>query len=71
VLYESKYKIEKTLGLIAETLGKDRFVCVARELTKAHESIRTGPISQVIDQQALSSGKGEFTLVIAPQGYSF
>jgi len=71
VLYESKYKIEKTLGLIAEILGKDRFVCVARELTKAHESIRTGPISQVIDQQALSSGKGEFTLVIAPQGYSF
>ena len=40
---------------------------LARELTKSHESIITGRITEVMDQQSKSSGKGEFTLVIAPQ----
>lgn len=71
VLYESKYKIQKTLLLISEIMGEDRFVCLARELTKSHESILTGRIADVIEQQSKSSGKGEFTLVIAPQDYSF
>jgi len=71
VLYESKYKIQKTLLLISEIMGEDRFVCLARELTKSHESILTGRIAEVIEQQSKSSGKGEFTLVIAPQDYSF
>jgi len=52
-------------------MGEDRFVCLARELTKSHESILTGRIAEVIEQQSKSSGKGEFTLVIAPQDYSF
>jgi len=71
VLYESKYKIQKTLLLISEIMGEDRFVCLARELTKSHESILTGRITEVIEQQSKSSGKGEVTLVIAPQDYSF
>ena len=52
-------------------MGEDRFVSLARELTKSHESIMTGRITEVIDQQSKSSGKGEFTLVIAPKNYSF
>jgi 16S rRNA (cytidine1402-2'-O)-methyltransferase len=70
IFYESKYKFEKTLKLIQETLGGDRFVCMAREITKAHETIRTTKVSQLIDFFQTSSGKGEFTLVIAPEGYS-
>jgi 16S rRNA (cytidine1402-2'-O)-methyltransferase len=71
VLYESKYKIVKTLNVISETLGPDRFICLARELTKSYESILSGPASQVIEEQSQSSGKGEFTIVIGPSGYSF
>jgi 16S rRNA (cytidine1402-2'-O)-methyltransferase len=71
VLYESKYKIAKTLNVISETLGSDRFICLARELTKSYESILSGPASQVIEEQSQSSGKGEFTIVIGPSGYSF
>lgn len=71
VLYESKYKIAKTLNVISETLGSDRFICLARELTKSYESILSGPTSQVIEEQSQSSGKGEFTIVIGPSGYSF
>lgn len=71
VLYESKYKIAKTLNAISETLGSDRFICLARELTKSYESILSGPVNQVIEEQSQSSGKGEFTIVIGPSGYSF
>ena len=71
VLYESKYKIAKTLNAISKTLGSDRFICLARELTKSYESILSGPVNQVIEEQSQSSGKGEFTVVIGPSGYSF
>ena len=71
VLYESKYKVEKTLNAISEILGSDRFICLARELTKSYESILSGPVNQVIEEQSQSSGKGEFTVVIGPSGYSF
>ena len=71
IVYESKYKIEKTLLAIIEVLGSDRYICIARELTKAHESILSGPVHEVSQKQSLASGKGEFTLVIGPSGYSF
>jgi len=71
ILYESKYKIEKTLSAICETLGPERYVCLARELTKSYESIFSGPIEMVIQEQSQSSGKGEFTLVIGPSDYTF
>lgn len=71
ILYESKYKIEKTLSTIMQVMGQERFICLARELTKSHESIFTGTVQEVAKRQASRSGKGEFTLVIAPSGYSF
>ncbi|MEK9772311.1 MAG: 16S rRNA (cytidine(1402)-2'-O)-methyltransferase [Opitutae bacterium] len=71
VVYESKYKIEKTLQTIEEVLGQDRYICLARELTKSHESILSGPVVEVSQKQSFMSGKGEFTLVIAPSGYCF
>ena len=69
MLYESRYRIEKTLALVEETLGPERFLCLARELTKLHESFLVGPVSEVIELSRVGSSKGEFTLVIGPQGY--
>jgi 16S rRNA (cytidine1402-2'-O)-methyltransferase len=71
IVYESKYKIEKTLNTLMEVYGEDRYICLARELTKAHESIITGSVKEVVQKQSKASGKGEFTLVIGPSGYSF
>lgn len=71
VVYESKYKIEKTLKILEEVMGTSRYVCLVRELTKSHESIMTGPINEVAKKQSLASGKGEFTLVIGPKNYSY
>ena len=69
ILYESKYRIEKTLGLIEEELGGERMVCVAREVTKLHESFLVGPVAEIIKRNRTSSSKGEFTLVVGPEGY--
>ena len=69
ILYESKYRIEKTLGTIEEVFGEERHLCLARELTKLHESFIVGPVREVASGFRQSSSKGEFTLVIGPQGY--
>jgi len=71
IFYESKYKIEKTLLLLCESYGDDRYVCLARELTKLHETILSGPLSLVIEKFRSGSSKGEFTLVVGPKNYSF
>ncbi len=71
VIYESKYKVDQTLELISETLGSERYLCLARELTKKHEEMIVGPVREILQSRDGSNGKGEFTLVIAPEGYSF
>ena len=53
-----------------EFFEADRHICIARELTKLHESIISGPISEAILRFNQESKKGEFTLVLAPKGYS-
>ena len=61
IFYEAPHRIIGTLEEIQAQLG-DLPVIVTRELTKAHEELVRGPISQV-----LSTGltiKGEFTVVI-------
>ena len=71
MFYESKYKIEKTLILLSEVYGEDRFVSLARELTKLHETILSGSLSDKLGPLSIRKfKKGEFTVVVAPQGYS-
>lgn len=64
VLFESKYRLEKTLS----QLPQDRLVLVGRELTKMHEEILLDYPAHVLER--LSLPKGEFTLVVAPVGFS-
>lgn len=59
-LYESPYRIIKTLEDIKSILG-DREAVVARELTKKFETIYRGKISQIIAQ---IKPKGEFVVII-------
>jgi len=61
VFFEAPHRIRDTLEQIARFIG-DRYVSVARELTKAHEEFLRGPISAVLKR--LSEPIGEFTVVI-------
>ena len=58
VLYESPYRIEKTLKDLQKALG-DVEVVVCRELTKKFETIYRGKISQVLPK---IKPKGEFVI---------
>lgn len=61
VVFESPHRVVATLRDALEVLG-DRRVAVCRELTKLHEEIWRGTLSEAIE--AFAEPRGEFTLVI-------
>ena len=61
VALETPHRLRAALQDIAETLG-DRPMAVCRELTKLHEEVFRGTVSQAI--QHFQEPRGEFTLVI-------
>lgn len=63
VAFESPFRIEKSLAVIAEVLP-ERSITVTRELTKIHEQVLRGTAAEVL--AALGGrARGEFTLVIS------
>lgn len=65
VLYESPYRIKKLLTEIRELLG-DIDVFLTRELTKIHEELLSGTVSQVLQGLGDKEVLGEITLILAP-----
>lgn len=67
VFYESKHRILDSLEAMANALGMDREIVVARELTKAFETWYRGAIADVMQQlqQDVHQTKGEFVLLVA------
>ncbi len=68
-LYESCHRIDKAVDEIVATLGANRVICVAKEVTKLHETFFVGPAADVQARLAKASLKGEFVLLIAPQEF--
>ena len=62
ILYEAPHRIMKTLSLLKEGLG-DRYVCLARELTKINEEYIRGNVSELLELDE-STLKGEMVLII-------
>jgi 16S rRNA (cytidine1402-2'-O)-methyltransferase len=68
-LYESCHRIDKAIDEIVATLGPARVICVAKEVTKLHETFLVGPAAEVQARLAKTSLKGEFVLLIAPADF--
>jgi len=68
-LYESCHRIDKFAAEIVEKLGPDRVVCIAKEVTKIHETFLVGPVADVQARLAKIALKGEFTVLIAPADF--
>jgi len=70
ILFETPHRITVALADLAEVLGEDREIFMARELTKTHEEVKRSSVGQVLE--AASSGalqeRGEFVLVLAGNG---
>jgi 16S rRNA (cytidine1402-2'-O)-methyltransferase len=64
VLYESPYRLVKTLSQLAEHLGPERKGSVSRELTKVHEETVRGTLQELARHFSKETVKGEIVLVV-------
>ncbi|MFO8073573.1 MAG: 16S rRNA (cytidine(1402)-2'-O)-methyltransferase [Polyangia bacterium] len=64
VIYESPPRLADTLRDLSAACGKDRRAVVLRELTKLHEQIDRGTLSELAERFA-GKVRGEITLVVA------
>jgi len=66
VFYEAPHRISGTLAALRETLGGERRITVARELTKTFEAIASMPLAATGDWLAAdpNRSRGEFVLLV-------
>jgi 16S rRNA (cytidine1402-2'-O)-methyltransferase len=69
-VYESCHRIEKFSAEIVATLGPDRVICIAKEVTKLHETFLVGRAADVDARLSKTSLKGEFVVLIAPSTFT-
>ena len=62
IFYEAPHRIIRTLNAMLEVFG-DRIISISREISKLHESVFVGKISDAIDTIDV---KGEFVIVVSP-----
>jgi len=64
VFFEAPHRIAECLADIAATFGGDRRAAVCRELTKVHEEVRRGSLTELASWAAAGL-RGEITVVVA------
>lgn len=64
ILYESPFRLLKTLKQLAEVCGAERQVTVSRELTKIHEENVRGTLAEVVAHFSQKEIKGEIVIVL-------
>ncbi|MBW6492472.1 MAG: 16S rRNA (cytidine(1402)-2'-O)-methyltransferase [Lentimicrobium sp.] len=65
VLYESPFRLAKTLMQLSELCGQDRKACVSRELTKFYEENKRGSLTELALHYTTHPPKGEIVMVVA------
>lgn len=65
VFFEAPHRVLATLDAMAAAFGPKRRCAVARELTKLHEQVLRGTLTEVRERLAEQGERGEFTLVVA------
>lgn len=62
VFYEAPHRIVRTLEAMLEIFG-DRYISISREISKLHESVFVGKISEALSSSEMM--KGEFVIVVS------
>lgn len=65
IFYEAPHRLLATLQLMAKVFG-DRPAAVVREITKLHQSVYRGTLSELIRQFATKSPRGECCIITSP-----
>jgi 16S rRNA (cytidine1402-2'-O)-methyltransferase len=66
VFFEAPHRIVECLADLAAVMGSEREAVIAREITKAHETIYRGTLAQLVEraQSEANLARGEITLVV-------
>lgn len=64
IIYESPFRLVKTLEQLAEHLGPERQACVSRELTKIHEENARGQLKELAEYFGSKTVKGEIVIIV-------
>ena len=64
IIYESPYRIIKTLSDLSDFLGGDREISVSREISKMYEETFRGSVSDALKYFSDKKIKGEFVICI-------
>ncbi len=65
ILYESPFRVLKTLEQLAAALGPDRRASVSREITKKFEETLRGTLATLAEHFRNTPPRGEFVIVVA------
>lgn len=65
VLYESPHRLLKCLDELITFCGPERMACVARELSKKHEEVKTATLTDLKAHFGAKEVKGEIVVVVA------
>lgn len=65
VLYEAPHRLARTIDDLAEACGDERYVALARELTKLHEELWRGTLAEARRHVAERAPLGEYVIVLA------
>ena len=68
ILYESPYRVNKTLSDLFEILG-NRKVFVSREMTKLFEEYHYSDLQTITINKSEKSCKGEYVIILGKEGY--
>ena len=66
VCYEAPHRLISSLNDMGEICGFDRSVVVARELTKRHEELFSGDITEALEYFSPDRVKGEIVMLLSP-----
>lgn len=65
IIYESPYRLVKTLTQLVEFLGAERQAAVAREISKMHEETVRGTLGELIAHFTANEPRGEIVVIIS------
>lgn len=65
VLFEAPGRAAATLGDLADACGAERRGALCRELTKLHEQVRRGTLTELAAEATADPPRGEVTIVVA------
>jgi 16S rRNA (cytidine1402-2'-O)-methyltransferase len=64
IIYESPFRLVKTLEQLAEFMGNERRASVSREISKLHEDTQRGTLAELAMHYKQTPPKGEIVLIV-------